>query len=276
MKDPAFLFYTKDFQAGTQDFSCEEVGAYLRLLMYQHQHGFIPNDKERMMRITSIFSEQKFDLIWGRISKKFNQMVNQNSNHLYNQRMNQEMNKRVENKPKKIAAATLAGLISGNNLNKTQKNKIKKDFKIEDFIYDKNNNINDLELIKSNIKEWFLEMVNQMVNNKGNANANANGNNNIKKVEEFLEPISEKWKDIIQEWLLYKSARSENYKTKQSVLKFETKLKKLSAENLATARQIIDQSMANNWAGIFELKVGSKSSTHPFTNFKNDVVYEEF
>ena len=30
MKDPAFLFYTNDFQGGTIDMSCEEIGAYLR------------------------------------------------------------------------------------------------------------------------------------------------------------------------------------------------------------------------------------------------------
>jgi len=38
-KDPAFLFYTGDFSTGTQFFSNEQVGIYLRLLMAQHQHG---------------------------------------------------------------------------------------------------------------------------------------------------------------------------------------------------------------------------------------------
>ena len=38
-KDPAFLFYTGDFSTGTQFFTDEQVGIYLRLLMAQHQHG---------------------------------------------------------------------------------------------------------------------------------------------------------------------------------------------------------------------------------------------
>jgi len=38
-KDPAFLFYTGDFSTGTQFFSDEQVGKYIRLLMAQHQHG---------------------------------------------------------------------------------------------------------------------------------------------------------------------------------------------------------------------------------------------
>lgn len=38
-KDPAFLFYTNDFISGTQFFTNEEVGLYIRLLCAQHQHG---------------------------------------------------------------------------------------------------------------------------------------------------------------------------------------------------------------------------------------------
>ena len=75
MKDPAFLFYTNDFQGGTIDMSCEEVGAYLRLLMYQHQHDKIPNNKERLMRITGIFSEEKFDVVsYNDFGRKFSWM----------------------------------------------------------------------------------------------------------------------------------------------------------------------------------------------------------
>lgn len=88
MKDPAFLFYTKDFQSGTQDMSCDEVGAYLRLLMHQHQNGFVPNDTERMMRICGVFNETQFTKIWSRISDKFitngDQMVNQKMSDLIN------------------------------------------------------------------------------------------------------------------------------------------------------------------------------------------------
>lgn len=40
-KDPAFLFYTNDFLSGTQFFTDEQVGKYLRLLMAQHQHGHL-------------------------------------------------------------------------------------------------------------------------------------------------------------------------------------------------------------------------------------------
>jgi len=40
-KDPAFLFYASDFLTGTMAMSDAEVGQYIRLLCYQHQHGHI-------------------------------------------------------------------------------------------------------------------------------------------------------------------------------------------------------------------------------------------
>lgn len=44
-KDPAFLFYPGDFNTGTQFFSDEQVGKYMRLLMAQHQHGHLTQDQ---------------------------------------------------------------------------------------------------------------------------------------------------------------------------------------------------------------------------------------
>lgn len=48
-KDPAFLFYTGDFSTGTQFFSDEQVGKYLRLLMAQHQHGHLKETHIKMI-----------------------------------------------------------------------------------------------------------------------------------------------------------------------------------------------------------------------------------
>jgi len=196
MKDPAFLLYSKDFQSGTQDMSCEEVGAYLRLLLYQHQNDKIPNDKERLMRITGIFLESKFDLVWDMVGKKFNQT----DNHLVNQRLNREVNERAIGKPKKIAAATFAGLVSKSNLNLKHTQKIKKSFQISDFIYENGILINDENLIKSSVREWFNKMVNQMVNNLADANADANadiivnkdkGGVGEKTIKKFIPPTIE-------------------------------------------------------------------------------------
>lgn len=44
-KDPAFLFYPSDFLIGTQFFTDEQVGQYIRLLLAQHQHGHLSDNQ---------------------------------------------------------------------------------------------------------------------------------------------------------------------------------------------------------------------------------------
>lgn len=48
-KDPAFLFYSKDFYEGTRMMLPEERACYIDLLIYQHQNGFIPDDLKRVV-----------------------------------------------------------------------------------------------------------------------------------------------------------------------------------------------------------------------------------
>ena len=49
MKDPAFLFYSKDFYEGTRMMLPEERACYVDLLIYQHQNGIIPLDLKRVL-----------------------------------------------------------------------------------------------------------------------------------------------------------------------------------------------------------------------------------
>jgi len=72
--------------------------------------------------------------------------------------------------------------------------------------------------------------------------------------------------DLISEWLEYKKERKESYKSQRSVGTFVKSLKSLSGENPEIARKIIDQSIGNNWAGIFEIK--NKIISHPATSFR--------
>ena len=211
MKDPAFLLYVNDFQSGTQDMSCEEVGAYFRLLMYQHQHEFIPLDKEKMMRITGIFSEDDFNIIWESIKNKFNQT----DNHLVNQRLNQEVNRRLTYKNKKMASAVFAGLISSNqNLTAKQIVLLKESFDVSDYL-----DINYLE-IKNKVKEWFYNLVNQMVNNIENENIiNSNNSNNSNKIVREEEEEEEEENCITstfdEAWNLYDKKVGDKNKLKK-------------------------------------------------------------
>lgn len=72
-------------------------------------------------------------------------------------------------------------------------------------------------------------------------------------IEDFLKEIEDDYKCIVREWLEYKQERKEVYKSLRSIQVFYSQLKTLSQNNPKIAKAIIEQSMANNWAGIFNL-----------------------
>ena len=59
---------------------------------------------------------------------------------------------------------------------------------------------------------------------------------------------------VYLKWMEYKKERKESYVGKKSKEQFYNKLLTLSGNNPNIAEEIVNQSMANNWAGIFELK----------------------
>lgn len=72
--------------------------------------------------------------------------------------------------------------------------------------------------------------------------------------EPWLASLEAPWSGLMRQWLEYKSARKESYKTEVGARKCLSMLKNLSNSNPATAQAIIDQSIANNYAGLFPLK----------------------
>lgn len=77
---------------------------------------------------------------------------------------------------------------------------------------------------------------------------------------------------VVLDWFDYKKERRESYKSEKSKTTFINKLKKLSGDNAETARLIVDESIANNWAGIFELKNKPISATQKVS----ETEYKEF
>jgi len=75
-------------------------------------------------------------------------------------------------------------------------------------------------------------------------------------------------------WLEYKKARKESYRTQASVEACYNNLAKLSNGDAETAKQIIAQSMANNWAGLFELKTNN-GPTQPTTQYERRRLSEQ-
>ncbi len=82
-KDPAFLFYSGDFLAGTYTMNYEERGKYITLLCIQHQKGFLTNADMK-----SVLTEE--DIV---IAEKFFKAADGN---WYNQKMTDVINERKE------------------------------------------------------------------------------------------------------------------------------------------------------------------------------------
>lgn len=80
-KDPAVLFYTSDFLAGTALMSMKERGQYITLLCLQREHGHMT--PEEMQRAVGKLSEE--------VQDKF---VEDGDGKLYNERMEREIEKR--------------------------------------------------------------------------------------------------------------------------------------------------------------------------------------
>ena len=66
--------------------------------------------------------------------------------------------------------------------------------------------------------------------------------------------INKDWSEVVFDWLEYKKERRETYKSDRSIKSFITKLRNLSGDDPAVAREIVEQSFANNYAGVFGLK----------------------
>lgn len=79
-KDPAFLFYSNDFMSGTQFFTDEQVGKYIRLLIAQHQHGRL--------------NKKQVDFICKMDDDIMSKMTIDSQGLYYNERLETEINKR--------------------------------------------------------------------------------------------------------------------------------------------------------------------------------------
>ena len=65
---------------------------------------------------------------------------------------------------------------------------------------------------------------------------------------------------VFEMWLQYKKERRETYKSESSKKIAFEKMKQLSGNSPETAKLVVEQSMAANWAGMFELKNKPKNT----------------
>ena len=105
-KDPAFLFYPNDFTVGTQFFSNEQVGIYVRILCAQHQHGHL--SKSQIQRLCNGISNSD-DL-----EEVLNKFKQDSEGKYYNERLDDEILKRRKHSDKQRENANMRWHKSGN------------------------------------------------------------------------------------------------------------------------------------------------------------------
>lgn len=86
---------------------------------------------------------------------------------------------------------------------------------------------------------------------------------NIKEKEKEKSFVAPEYAQVFSLWLEYKRQRRESYKSEMSLKICYNKLVKLSDADPDKALAIVEQSIANNWAGLFELK---QNNTINFNN----------
>jgi len=163
-KDPAFLFYSKDWLEGTAEMTPDEKGVYIDLLAHQHQKGSLPADTKRLSKMVGL-PEDSFLKIWELLKNKFNRtddrLVNRKLSEVTTERSSKSHTNRITGK-----FATL--IRSVKHLSKDQIENLKKEFKITDFDH------LPTESATERLTEWFHIRLKSI----GDANANEDGNGN--------------------------------------------------------------------------------------------------
>lgn len=125
-----------------------------------------------------------------------------------------------------------------------------------------------IRIVKDPIKEKFNTPIKEKFkdNNTSINNTRYNIKENIKEKTNidlsFIE--NKEFLDLVNKWLLYRKDIKKPYKSNESIKQFYYKLIKLSNNDIDIATEIINNSIANEYQGIFALK--TNKFTNNFTN----------
>jgi uncharacterized phage protein (TIGR02220 family) len=164
MKDPAFLFYSKDWLVDTAEMMPDEKGVYIDLLCYQHQNGSIPSETIRIAKLVGL-SADEFEPIWKIISPKFHQT----NDRLVNHTLQRIMTERADKGHKNTIIGTFASVLRKTDLNRTEYKEVKGLFRVDEFLSI------PTECLTERLTEWLQERLKSIGNGDGNESTNIDG-----------------------------------------------------------------------------------------------------
>jgi len=198
-KDPAFLFYSKDWIEGTAELSPAEKGVYIDLLCYQHQKSDLPSDLHRICRLVRL-SYDEFLVIWNVISDKFYV----DGERMFNIKLSEVMSERSLKGKKNKIIGIFASLLRKSDLSKKEYSEVRSSFKADDFMQI------DSERLTERLTEWYELRLKSIANEDVNANEDIYDNNSIskKKIKKgiaiyFKDSVyfdKNKFKEALSDW----------------------------------------------------------------------------
>ena len=260
-KDPAFLFYSKDFYEGTRLMLPEERACYIDLMIYQHQHGYIPKNLKRVLMYCSGVDEETLKAT---LEAKFKLC----DEGWYNEKLQKISEERKEFSSKQSDNGKVGQFF------KTAKSELsaKKFKELKDFVYQDFGKEELLKIIKNKntLKASLKAMLKHLENGDVNEIEDVNENKEKegvgektkpqKKTEEEISEINYPWptETFKAQWKLWKLFKKKKFKfsylNAESENRVLTELKNLSGNDEKKAVKIIQQSIDNGWKGFFELK----------------------
>jgi hypothetical protein len=167
MKDPAFLFYSKDWLTNTAEYLPSEKGVYIDLLCYQHQNGSLPSDINRLSKMVGLSTEE-FQKVWDVICKHFepNGQPNGQPNgvRLVNPKLNRVIGERAEKGKMNTITGTFAALLRKGKYDEKTYKELKMSFNPSEFmIYEKKN-------ITERLTDWLHIRLKSIEDGDGNGN----------------------------------------------------------------------------------------------------------
>ena len=100
----------------------------------------------------------------------------------------------------------------------------------------------------------------QITTNKNEKNDKNEKNEKNNKADAWILKVDEQYREIISMFVDYKKSKNQAYKNEKSFMLMANKLISMSNNNPDNAKKIVEQSMINNWAGLFELKQNNNKS----------------
>lgn len=244
-KDPAFLFYSKDWIEGTAELLPDEKGVYIDLLCYQHQRGDLPNDTKRLARMVGM-SVDEFEKIWSVIGCKFEA----NGERTLNRKLSEVMGERKEKGHRNKIIGVFGSLCRKSELSYMDLRSIRSQFKVADF-----ENL-DSERISERLSEWFNERLALLGNGDVNANADVNSiSNGVEK--KFFD--NQKLNDVFCRWLKMLNERGKPM-TQSSIEQLQMKM---NYQNDDISIKQIEQSLENGWLTLRPVESTEKPKPEP-------------